>query len=84
MITDAIIGGLLTVLRGVVSLMPEFTPDTSLWQTSGQTFGEQAFWLNGYWPVTTTVAVLVAVLAFWAAATAWSTLTHLWQQLPFT
>jgi hypothetical protein len=82
-ITDAILGGLLTVARAILGLIPEWGPDVSAVSGSGETIGQTAAAGNGWFPVATLAAVLALIWGYRIVLMVWRLITRGYELLPF-
>lgn len=82
MILDALIGLVLSVLTGVLGLMPAWSLPAKLVQGAASIGGSVAS-VDVLFPVVTLVKCLVVILALRALLALWGFLQWLWSAIPF-
>lgn len=82
MIIEFLVGVVLAVLGGFLSLIPSF----ELPEVPPAMFGELTRWLNAVnaiFPIDTLFTIMGLALALWMGVFAWNFVLWLWARLPF-
>lgn len=82
MVTEWIIAALVGIVRAVMSLLPEWEPDTSAVTGTAETIASYASVLNGYFPVGALFGVLAFVFAYKVILSAWRLAVRVYELTP--
>lgn len=84
MIVDAIIGGFVGILRGLLNLIPDWVPPAEAITDQAHTIGAMAATGNGYFPVAILGIAIVTLLGARLAIILYRVATRIWELLPLT